>query len=176
MKEIQARLSSSKATSSPSSHLPLNVEILHLAEFETPLPGSAITRLPGEVYGENHGSKLPYKPSRFDFEALKERLKKYKAVPYADTFQKWNIVRPTVVLVEGLYALYDKDVREMSSMRIFMDLDGDVRLGRWILQEAGEDKEIFTAILNEVSISKLSEQSSLTVELPQQPCALLSFS
>lgn len=150
-KEIQTRLSSSvSGTPSPQNHLPLNVEIIHLTEFETPVPEHVIAPLPGEVYGEDQESKLPYKPSRFNFDALKKRLSEYKSVPYTDKFQKWDIIRPTVVVVEGLYALYDHDIREMASMKIFVDLDGDVRLGRWIISDAGEDKEIFTSILNEV--------------------------
>ena len=105
-----------------------------MSDFEEVLPEHAICKKPGEVYAEHKTNKKPYKPSRFDFEKVKERLKNFtpaseglKPVKY----QSWNIIPPTVILLEGLYALYDPEIRDMASMRIFMDLDGDVRLGRW---------------------------------------------
>lgn len=152
-KEIQTRLTNEISS---KTRLPLHIEIVHLSDFEEILPEHAIVKNPGEVYGEHKTSKKPCKPSRFDFEKLKVYLKNFTTTAELEPvrYQAWNITPPTVIILEGLYALYDPEIRDMASMRIFMDLDGDVRLGRWILQEAGEDKEIFTSILNEVSYSQ----------------------
>lgn len=122
---------------------------MHLSDYEEAMPEHVICKLPGEVYGEGKNSKQPYKPSRFDFEKLKQDLKKFKSKGNDEIvrYQNWTIVKPTVLIVEGLYALYDKELRDMASMRIFMDLDGDVRLGRWSkfnrLEKAQADRDSF---------------------------------
>lgn len=37
-----------------------------------------------------------------------------------------------VVILYGLYALYDKQITSLATVKIFIDCDADVRLGRWI--------------------------------------------
>lgn len=59
-------------------------------------------------------------PSSFDYSSLVEDLSKRD---------------DDVILVHGLYALYDKRLRDVSCMKIFVDSDPDTRLGRWIRRD-----------------------------------------
>lgn len=105
-----------------------------------------------EEYGEHKKEALlnPYRPSRFDFKKLKADLKSITNSNLEQLKHKNITVRsPTVVIVEGLYALYDEELLKLSSMKIFVDLDGDTRLGKWILNESGNVKAVFIAICNE---------------------------
>jgi len=36
-----------------------------------------------------------------------------------------------LILVAGLYSLYDKRLRSIASMKLFIDCDADTRLTRW---------------------------------------------
>lgn len=70
---------------------------------------------------------LHLKPSRFDFEALKKDLRSTLATG-KDTEQK-------LVIVHGLYALYDKELCEMAQIKVYVGGDADNRLIRWIKKE-----------------------------------------
>lgn len=106
-----------------------------------------------EEYRENQreAKKNPYRPSRFDFEKLKSDLINYKISVKNEpiSFRNMKIVPPQVLIVEGLYALHDEELRKMASMKLFVDLDGDIRLGRWILRDAQSNNAVFIAICNE---------------------------
>lgn len=95
--------------------------------------------------------KVPVlKPSRFNFEKLKHDL---KALDQANTTQK-------VVLVHGLYALYDKDLREMSHIKVFIDSDADTRLIRWIRRDVLEGKtENLETVINAYLLGARVEMS-----------------
>ncbi len=58
---------------------------------------------------------------RYDFDKIQSDLLQAK---------KEN-ARPLVILVRGLYALYNKGLRDLSVMKIFVDSDADTRLSRW---------------------------------------------
>ncbi|KAG7700426.1 hypothetical protein KL930_001114 [Ogataea haglerorum] len=62
-------------------------------------------------------------PSRFNFQLVKSQIKTL----ISDGFD--------VILIYGLYALYDKELLNMGSVKIFIDCDADVRLGRWIKRD-----------------------------------------
>lgn len=76
----------------------------------------------------------PLKPSRFDFEQLRGDI---------------AAIGAKVVLVHGLYALYDKDILDMSQMKVFISGDADTRLVRWIYRDiihAAQPVELKTVI------------------------------
>ncbi|KAI5953434.1 hypothetical protein KGF54_002806 [Candida jiufengensis] len=67
------------------------------------------------------------KPSRFNFAKLKNDLQELN-----------NDVNPSkqrILIVHGLYALYHKELREMSHIKVFIDSDSDTRLIRWIKRD-----------------------------------------
>ncbi len=63
-------------------------------------------------------------PSCFDFEAIESKIEQVSTSPGVD-----------VLIVYGLYALYDKRILENGTIRIFVDTDADVRMGRWIKRD-----------------------------------------
>lgn len=54
-----------------------------------------------------------------------------------------------ILLVGGLYALYDKSLRDKAIMKVFVDCDADTRLSRWILRDVKEQGQDLETILNE---------------------------
>ncbi|KAG7883697.1 hypothetical protein KL938_002282 [Ogataea parapolymorpha] len=81
-------------------------------------------------------------PSRFNFELVKSKVENH----ISDGFD--------VILIYGLYALYDKELLNMGSVKIFIDCDADIRLGRWI------KRDLLSSKLSE-SISKADKSMLL---------------
>lgn len=109
------------------SHLELKVIDLNdynsITHSYSPTSKSAAITVPSK-------SDLKYptlKPSRFDFSKLKDELKDDLETEYGQA-QKVNIIH-------GLYALYDKELRDLSRMKIFIASDPDTRLIRWIRRD-----------------------------------------
>lgn len=84
------------------------------------------------------------KPSRFDIASLKQDLKK-DILEIPANSQK-------IFMVHGLYALYDKELRDMAQIKVFMSSDPDTRLIRWIKRDVVESQ---TASLDSVIFSYL---------------------
>ncbi|KAI0464325.1 hypothetical protein LJB42_001936 [Komagataella kurtzmanii] len=63
-------------------------------------------------------------PSRFDFERLLEEVTEIK--------QKQGREAVHVLLIHGIYALYDSRITNLADVKVFIDLDSDTRLQRWI--------------------------------------------
>lgn len=63
-----------------------------------------------------------HSPAQFDFQLMVEDIStKYKDMD--------------VVLLFGLYALYDQRIRDLATISVYIDCDSDVRLGRWIKRD-----------------------------------------
>lgn len=75
----------------------------------------------------------PLKPSRFDFKQLKDDLTQ-------DETQ--------LVIVHGLYALYDKEIRDLSKFKIFISSDADTRLIRWIRRDVTSGNCSLETVIN----------------------------
>lgn len=73
----------------------------------------------------------PLKPSRFNFALLKKELSASKTATEDGA--------STIFLVHGLYALYDKELRDMSELKVFIDSDPDTRMIRWIRRDVRPD-------------------------------------
>lgn len=65
------------------------------------------------------------KPSRFNFASVRDHIAENAE---SDDSQ-------TVFIIYGLYALYNKELRNISHMRVFIDSDPDTRLVRWIRRD-----------------------------------------
>lgn len=63
-------------------------------------------------------------PSCFDFGTIKHEIDRVSGDPTVD-----------VLIIYGLYALYDQKILEKGTIRIFVDTDADVRMGRWIKRD-----------------------------------------
>ncbi|KAJ3183718.1 hypothetical protein HDU85_002147 [Gaertneriomyces sp. JEL0708] len=88
-------------------------------------------------------------PNAFDYESLYQTLLNLKKgnkvdVPIYD-FSTHNRLDKTqtvyganVVVFEGIFALYDKKVRDLMDLKIFVDTDADVRLARRLKRDIAE--------------------------------------
>lgn len=88
------------------------------------------------VNGINENEFPPLKPSRYDLDALKKDLNTLLSTP------------GSIIIVHGLYALYDKDIRNMSKIKVFISSDADTRLIRWIKRDVVEKKGTLAAVIN----------------------------
>lgn len=77
-------------------------------------------------------------PQQFDFKSMALDVE----TKYADA---------DVMILFGLYALYDVKIRKLATLSVFIDCDADVRLGRWIKRDVlGLPKEEQKAMLETV--------------------------
>lgn len=99
--------------------------------------------------------EIPYprlKPSRFSFDELKQELNKSLISP-TDAPQK-------ILIVHGLYALYDKEIRDMAHIKVFIDSDPDTRLIRWIRRDVLNKKsETLQSVINAYLLGARAEMS-----------------
>ncbi|GME69347.1 unnamed protein product [[Candida] boidinii] len=96
-------------------------------------------------------------PSRFDFTKIVKEIERFEEENYG------------VIIVYGLYALYYKEMRELSSMKIFIDCDSDVRLGRWIKRDV-------LPIDNSVALDNISQQKQQSSKLEKLLKLYLEYS
>ncbi|MFA1612000.1 uridine kinase [Halobellus rubicundus] len=125
--------------------------------------GDSVTRIPLDNYYEDL-SHLEFEereqvnydhPSAFEWELLREQVSTLLEgqpieMPVYD-FERHNRtdeperVEPTdVIVLEGIFALYDEDLNDMLDLRLYVDTDADVRILRRIKRdviERGRDLE-----------------------------------
>ena len=91
-------------------------------------------------------------PDAFDFDYMQEtlsllcqgkniRIQRYrsnhdKQDNQEDPLEFIEIVDPDVVLIPGLHMLYHSGIRNLLDLKIFIDVDGDVRLSRQVLRDS----------------------------------------
>lgn len=105
---------------SPST---LAIEVIdmkkYMANAAVKLSGNKMSAI---TVGNNH--LLGLKPSRVDFEALK-----------ADLRSRTCTTERCLIIIHGLYALYDKELCDMSQIKVYIGGDADTRLIRWIRRD-----------------------------------------
>jgi len=60
-----------------------------------------------------------------------------------------NLPAANFVILEGIYALYEKRMRDLMSLKIFVQTDDDIRLGRRMLRDRQERGRDIEGILNQ---------------------------
>jgi len=99
-------------------------------------------------------------PTAFDDELAIQSLKQLKAgnVVKIPTYnvsthsreEEYQTIYPSdVILFEGILTLYNKEVRDMLDMKIFVDTDSDTRLARRVLRDTVEHKRNIDAVLDQ---------------------------
>ena len=105
-----------------------------------------------DLSAEQHAAILEYNfdhPDAFDFGELHGVMENLRGrrraeVPQYDYTTSSRLGTSTtvegaeVVLLEGLFVLYDEGLREMLDMRVFVDTDADTRLARRIRRDVAE--------------------------------------
>lgn len=96
------------------------------------------------------------KPSRFNFEDLKLNIR-----GLSEGSQK-------LIIVHGLYALYDKELRDMSQIKVFISGDADTRLIRWIRRDVLEDGVGLEKVINSYLHGSKQEMSDYIFTTKEQ--------
>ncbi|VDL88868.1 unnamed protein product [Schistocephalus solidus] len=98
-------------------------------------------------------------PRAFDFEALAETLKKirshepvvlntYDPNSFSNTPNVLKIpAEIDIVIVEGILTFYQKEIRDLFHMKIFVEADADTRLSRKVLLDVCERKRNLNTVL-----------------------------
>ena len=125
--------------------------------------GDAVTRIPLDNYYEDL-SHLPFEereavnydhPSAFEWGLVREHLSSllegspiemptYDFEVHNRTDETTRIEPTDIVIVEGIFALYDDAVRELCDLRLYVETDADVRILRRIERDVidrGRDLE-----------------------------------
>jgi uridine kinase len=127
-------------------------------ELETALSGLSGKDFPIQVrhlHMEKYQRERMYDPSKLDFERLLHDLgdggflSELEGIPVEAEFGGTKIRAPTVIIVEGEYALYDKRLRDKAIMKVFVEKDADTRLSQWILRDTDGDRTKLGSILDE---------------------------
>lgn len=111
----------------------LSAPVIEVIDMSTYMNPSSVTTLEGTKNAAitiGNKTMLQLKPSRFDFAALRSHV---RALVDDTSVQK-------LVIVHGLYALYDKELRDMSQIKVFIGADSDTRLIRWIRRDVLDSK------------------------------------
>lgn len=116
----------------------LHIEVVDMNAYEDKSAVLAPTKAKNAAItvGDKKGPAL--KPSRFDFETLKTHIRN---LAIDNSGQK-------LVIVHGLYALYDKELRDMSLIKVFLSGDADTRLIRWIRRDVLDDSLGLETVIN----------------------------
>lgn len=60
-----------------------------------------------------------------------------------------HIIPNKIILIEGILVLYDKNIRDITDTKIYVDADSDVRLQRRILRDTKERARSIESVLNQ---------------------------
>ncbi|CDR42123.1 CYFA0S08e03884g1_1 [Cyberlindnera fabianii] len=86
-------------------------------------------------------------PSRYDFPCVLQEITSLEG--------SLDEQKKLVILIPGLYALHDRELRHMAAMKVFIDCDPDTRLNRWIQQDVlKEGKDLGSLLDNYLKIAR----------------------
>lgn len=106
----------------------LEIHQIDMKNYETSPTGVySLSKAAAITVGGGDGPIPVLRPSRFDFGALKTTL--------SENTRSSPGLPQKVFIVHGLYALYNKELRDMSQLRVFIAGDPDTRLIRWIRRD-----------------------------------------
>lgn len=99
-------------------------------------------------------------PLAFDFDLMSEHLnslinnQQIEKPTYDYTVHnrsaKTEIVKPTdVLIIEGLFALYTPNIRNLEDIKVFVDTPADVRFIRRLVRDVNERKRTVESIINQ---------------------------
>ncbi|KAG0339082.1 hypothetical protein BG004_006964 [Podila humilis] len=119
------------------------VLLLHIHDFYKELSDEDRVRVISGLYNFDH-------PDAFDWELIEKTVEEAKegritTLPKFDfgskrrSYETWTKTEfPTVVLMEGIFILYSPKIRESLNMKLFVDVDDDVRLVNRVTRKVAE--------------------------------------
>lgn len=121
----------------------IEVITINLSDYEEAIDGNDNSSKKLEHSAISYGDSnrfSQFRPSRFRFDKLREELLSHGETP-GDQKQK-------IYLIYGLYALYDKALRSMSQLKVFISSDPDTRLVRWIRRDVVNGTQSLESVIN----------------------------
>ncbi len=118
--------------------------------------GDTVTRVPLDNYYEDldlppaERESINYDhPSAFEWELLRTHLERllegqsiempqYDFTAHARTDERVRVEPADIVVIEGIFALYDEAITEMLDLRLYVETDADVRILRRIRRDVIE--------------------------------------
>lgn len=142
------------------------IEVIDMNSYMDP---STVTKLVDtKALAITVGNKnlLALKPSRFDFSALKEHI--------VASLSDVSTSSQKLIIVHGLYALYDKELRDMSQIKVFIGGDSDTRLIRWIRRDVlGSGEAKLETVINSYLHGAKQEMSDYIFPTKEQADVIL---
>lgn len=132
------------------SELPISV--LNMDSYYLP-------KLPSHLKTSTGGYNYDH-PEAFDWKLLKKHIQMLKLgkeinVPCYDfkkssRLKKTTKLKPTkVVLFEGIFSLYDKEIRELSDITAFLHVEADIRFIRRLHRDVDERGRSLDSVINQ---------------------------
>lgn len=129
------------------------VSLLCMDSYYNPLNPEDIEKAHQNAFNFDH-------PDAFDhtmlFETLlslkrgeKVEVPQYDFASHSRLSTTVSVYGASVVIFEGMFALYDKRIRDMMDIKIFVDTDADVRLGRRLRRDIAERGRDVEGVLNQ---------------------------
>lgn len=117
------------------------ISILHMDSYYLP-------RLPKQLMAESGRPNFDH-PDAFDWELLRKHLSELKAgktirSPYYDfksnkRLKDYSLIKPTkVVLFEGIFTLYQEEIRKLCDITVFLHVEADIRFIRRLHRDVEE--------------------------------------
>lgn len=130
----------------------LPVSVLNMDSYYLP-------KLPAHLKTSSGGYNFDH-PEAFDWKLLKKHLQMLKMgkeipVPCYDfkknsRLKKTTLLKPTrVVLFEGIFSLYDKEIRELSDITAFLHVEADIRFIRRLHRDVDERGRSLDSVINQ---------------------------
>lgn len=104
----------------------IDIELVNLEDYEEAEGDKDVEKDKSSTYLNSLSAFSGIKPSRFNFNLVKDKIRSVKN--NGGTEKK-------MFIIYGLYALYDNELRDMASLRVYISADADDRLIRWIRRD-----------------------------------------
>ncbi|KAG0336636.1 Uridine-cytidine kinase-like 1 [Podila horticola] len=120
------------------------VLLLHLHDFYRELSDEDRVRVASGLYNFDHPDAFDWELLETTVDELKEgnvsQLPKFDFATKRRSYQAWSkdVESPSVVLMEGIFALYSQKIRESLNMKLFVDVDDDARLVNRVSRKVAE--------------------------------------
>lgn len=134
----------------------VSVEHIDLATYEDKsATASVFSNVSSAIsISTNHGGP-GLKPSRFNFVRLHEDLRALQETPDPNQCR--------VILIHGLYALYDPTLRDLAHIKVFIESDPDTRLIRMVRLDVSDKQMPLQDVLHAYLHSYRAEMSNFIV-------------
>lgn len=129
-----------------------NISILHMDSYYLSNP-------PGHIFSEKGNANFDH-PDAFDWPLLRKHLAQLKGgksidMPIYDfkvsarTKETEVIESNPVILFEGIFSLFDKEIRNILDVKVFLHVDSDIRFTRRLNRDVQQRNRSMDSVINQ---------------------------